>query len=239
MLPSERTLSAQPHPPKHDLDSTDELPVLDVVAYEAGLAETQQGLSRTDTWTVAALQGIDDIVESVQIASAAGDRAGLEKTPDSSALTVNVNRILKRISDLESDIVAAHEANAVLRKRAEAIQAERDEHAARIRTLAAENARISEHRALSAERAQRLEHQLEQLHATHAAERRRIDQERAETERKLAQMAAEHERRIAHMAAERATLQQEHRAMQEQLRTAQDAADQQTQALAADRKSVV
>ena len=249
MLPSERTLSIQPNSIKHDLDSTDELPVLDVVAYEASLAETRQGLSRTDTWTVEALQDIDEIVESVQIESSTASRGAVKAAAEGSPLTVNVNRILKRIADLESDIVTAHEANAALQKRAEAIQAERDEHAARIQALEAENARISEHRALSEEMGQRLEQQLreqtqraeaqlKQLHATHAAERTRIDEERSEADRKLAQMAAEHERRVAHMAAERASLQQEHRPLQEQLRASKETAVQQEQALAAAAKAL-
>ncbi|MGH8185428.1 MAG: hypothetical protein ACREUC_02600, partial [Steroidobacteraceae bacterium] len=241
-------MSVQPNPTKHDLDSTDELPVLDVVAYEASLTQTQQGLSRTDTWTVEALQDIDDIVESAQHESSTASRPAL-KEADGSGLTVNVNRILERISDLESDIVTAHEANAALQKRAEAMQAERDEHAARIQALEAENARVSEHRALSEEMAQRLEQQLreqtqradaqiKQLHASHTAERTRVDQEQSETERKLAQMAAEHERRVAHMAGERVSLQQDQRALQEQLRTLKETADQQLQALAAAAKAL-
>lgn len=248
MLPSERTMSVQPNPTKHDLDSTDELPVLDVVAYEASLSQTQQGLSRTDTWTVEALQDIDDIVESAQHESSTASRPAL-KEGDSGGVTVNVNRILERIADLESDIVTAHEANAALQKRAEAMQAERAEHAARIQALEAENARISEHRALSEEMAQRLEQQLreqaqraeaqiKQLHVTHAAERTRVDQEQSEAERKLAQMAAEHERRVAHMAGERVSLQQEQRALQEQLRTLKETADQQVQAVASAAKAL-
>jgi len=248
MLPSERTMSVQPNPTKPDLDSTDELPVLDVVAYEAGLAETQRGLSRTDTWTVEALQDIDEIVDSVQIESSTASRSAV-KQGDSSGVTVNVNRILKRISDLENDIVTAHEANAALQKRAEAMQAERDEHAARMQALAAENARISEHRALSEEMAQRLEQQLreqtqraeaqiKQLHATHATERTRAEQERSEAERKLAQMAAEHERRVAHMSGERVSLQQEQRALQDQVRTLKETAEQQVQALASAAKAL-
>jgi chromosome segregation ATPase len=227
MLPSERTTTIQPNPTKHDLDSTDELPVLDVVAYEASLAETQQGLSRTDTWTVEALQDIDEIVDSVQIESSAPTRVTSSKELDRSELTVNVNRILKRISDLESDIVTAHEANAALQKRAEAFQTERDAHAARIQALEVENARIGEHRTLSEEMTQRLEQQL-----------REQAQRQTEAERKLAQMAAEHERRVAHMAADRSTLQQSHVELQEQLRAAKDTVDQQALALTAAAKAL-
>jgi len=142
------------------LDRTDVLPVLDVEAYEATLVESQKSLSRTDTWTVEALRDIDELVESathegpVEVRSINVNKAAPE------AFTVNVDRILKRIADLEADIVEAHDANAVLQKRNETLQAERDEHAARIEALTSESARLAEHRTLAEEMAQRTEKQL-------------------------------------------------------------------------------
>src|SRR4030095_13634204 len=76
------------------------------------------------------------------------------------AFTVNIDRILKRIADLEADIVQAQDANAVLLKRNEALQAERDQHAARVEALTAEGARLAEHHTLADEMAQRTEKQL-------------------------------------------------------------------------------
>jgi chromosome segregation ATPase len=144
------------------LDRTDVLPVLDVEAYESTLVESQKNLSRTDTWTVEALRDIDEIVESAshqgptEVRSITVARA----TPAPEAFTVNIDRILKRIADLEADIVKAQDANAVLLKRNDALQAERDQHAARIEALTSEGARLAEHRTLADEMAQRTEKQL-------------------------------------------------------------------------------
>jgi chromosome segregation ATPase len=144
------------------LDRTDVLPVLDVEAYEATLVESQKSLSRTDTWTVEALRDIDELVDSathegpVEVRSINVNKAA----PSPEAFTVNVDRILKRIADLEADIVKAQDANAVLQKRNEALQAERDQHAARIEALSTESARVAEHRTLAEEMAQRTEKQL-------------------------------------------------------------------------------
>jgi len=146
----------------NSLDRTDVLPVLDVEAYEATLVESQKNLSRTDTWTVEALRDIDEIVESASHQAPTEVRAiNVARTiPAPEAFTVNVDRILKRIADLEADIVKAQDANAVLLKRNEALQSERDQHAARIEALISEGARLAEHRTLADEMAQRTEKQL-------------------------------------------------------------------------------
>ena len=144
------------------LDRTDVLPVLDVEAYEATLVESQKNLSRTDTWTVEALRDIDEIVESASHQAPTEVRSiNVARTaPAPEAFTVNIDRILKRIADLEADIVKAQDANALLLKRNDALQAERDQHAARIEALASEGARLAEHRTLADEMAQRTEKQL-------------------------------------------------------------------------------
>ena len=97
------------------------------------------------------------------------------EAPAPEAFTVNIDRILKRIADLEADIVMAQDANAVLLKRNEALQIERDQNAARIEALTAEHARLSEHRTLADEMAQRTEKQLRedlQRHQTQIKELR-------------------------------------------------------------------
>jgi chromosome segregation ATPase len=144
------------------LDRTDVLPVLDVEAYEDALVEKSKSLSRTDTWTVEALRDIDELVESATHESPAEVRSinVTREGPEVEALTVNVDRILKRIADLEADIVTAHDANAILQKRNDALTAERDQYVARLETLNAEHARLTEHRALADEMTQRTEKQL-------------------------------------------------------------------------------
>ena len=144
------------------LDRTDVLPVLDVEAYEETLVENSKSLSRTDTWTVEALRDIDELIESATH-EAPTEVRGInvaKAAPAAEAFTVNIDRILKRIADLEADIVKAHDANAILHKRVEALQLERDQHTARIETLTSEHARVAEHRTLAEEMAQRTEKQL-------------------------------------------------------------------------------
>src|SRR6185369_13876539 len=157
------------------LDRTDVLPVLDVEAYEATLVESQKNLSRTDTWTVEALRDIDEIVESASHQAPTEVRSiNVARTaPAPEAFTVNIDRILKRIADLEADIVKAQDANALLLKRNDALQAERDQHAARIEALASEGARLAEQMAQRTEKQlreelQRREVQLKDLQDNHA-----------------------------------------------------------------------
>jgi chromosome segregation ATPase len=157
------------------LDRTDVLPVLDVEAYEETLVENSKSLSRTDTWTVEALRDIDELIDSATH-EAPTEVRGInvaKAVPAPEAFTVNIDRILKRIADLESDIVKAHDANAILHKRIEALQLERDQHAARIDTLTSEHARLTESRTLAEEMAQRTEKQLRedsQRHQTQVKE---------------------------------------------------------------------
>jgi chromosome segregation ATPase len=189
------------------LDRTDVLPVLDVEAYEATLVENQKTLSRTDTWTVDALQDIDELIESatheaqVEVRSINVNR---DAAAAAEGFTVNVDRILKRIADLEGDIVKAHDANAVLQKRNEALQAERDQHAARIEMLAAEQARLAEHRALADEMTQRSEKQLreevQRLEARLKDSERTLASEKgsaAELARRFAAKLTEHDKLVA------------------------------------------
>ena len=182
------------------------LPVLDVEAYEETLIENAKTLSRTDTWTVDALQDIDELIESatheapVEVRSVNVSR----EAPKSEGFTVNVDRILKRIADLEADIVRAHDANAVMLKRNEALQAERDQHAARIDALTAEQSRLAEHRDLAEEMAQRSEKQLreevQKLEARIKDSDRALTTEKAssaELARRFAAKLSEHDKLVA------------------------------------------
>ena len=177
------------------LDRTDVLPVLDVEAYEATLVESQKTLSRTDTWTVEALRDIDELVDSatheapVEVRSINVNKAG----PAPEAFTVNIDRILKRIADLEADIVKAHDANAVLHKHNEALQIERDGHAARSEAFAAESARLAEHRTLADEMAQRTQKQLREELQRHESQLKQLQDDHAKV-LATAERALSHER---------------------------------------------
>ena len=193
------------------LDRTDVLPVLDVEAYEETLVENSKSLSRTDTWTVEALRDIDELIDSATHEAPTEVRAiNVNKAvtapaaPVTEAFTVNIDRILKRIADLESDIVKAHDANAILHKRIEALQLERDQHAARIDTLTSEHARLTESRTLAEEMAQRTEKQLREDSQRHETQVKELKESHAKvlsvTERTLGNekaSAAELARRFA------------------------------------------
>jgi chromosome segregation ATPase len=165
--------------PNADLDRTDELPVLDVAAYEASLAENARTLSRTDTWTVEALRDIDELAESTRKEPRASSRAAGE-SPVAQALTVNVERILKRIAVLEADITEAHEANVALQKRSKTVETERDQQTQRIRALENDNARLAEHRSLAEEMTRRLEQQLRDQTRRSEAELKELTEQRAQ-----------------------------------------------------------
>jgi chromosome segregation ATPase len=223
-------MHTQPTPsetPISSLDRTDVLPVLDVEAYEATLVENQKSLSRTDTWTVDALQDIDELIESatheapVEVRSINVNR----DAPAAEGVTINVDRILRRIAELEADIVRAHDANAILHKRNETLQAERDQHAARVETLVAEQARLAEHRTLAEEMTQRSEKQLRE-------EVQRLEVRLKESDRTLATekaSAAELARRFAAKLSEHdkllATIEQHNRTIDD-IVTVRDELDQ-------------
>lgn len=184
-----------------DLDRTDELPRLDVEAYEASLTDREKGLARTDTWNVSALHEMDELAE----AQIDAPRQDIAKGTESGTLTGNVDSILRRIADLEADVVAAHEANDALQKHSEALQADRDRFAALVQTLESENARQREHRELAqamTERAKRklreeLEQtkaQLDELQARHARERQQAQAEQSALQTKLEGLTSENAR---------------------------------------------
>jgi chromosome segregation ATPase len=141
-----------------DLDRTDELPVLDVVAYEAKLAAADNSLSRTDTWAVEGLREIAEIEEEPEDAVLPAPLA--QPSVPAEALTINVERILSRIAELEAELVATHESNARLQKDCEALLVEQTEKEVRIEALRTENARLCDDRAQSDAVAQGLERQL-------------------------------------------------------------------------------
>jgi chromosome segregation ATPase len=178
------------------LDRTDVLPVLDVEVYEETLVEKSKSLSRTDTWTVEALRDIDDLVESATHEGPPTEVRSInvnKVAPAAEALTLNVDRILKRIADLEADIVMAHDANAILHKRIEGLQLERDEHAARVDTLTAEQARLAEHRTLADEMSQRTEQQLRQDSKRYEAQLKELQESHARAI-SIAERALSHEK---------------------------------------------
>lgn len=198
-------MSTQPDSEHHDLDRTDELPRLDVEAYEASLrsnaadGDTDFG-SRTDTWTVAALREID-------VAEATQQREPPRRTrtfPSHAGtdVTADVDHILKRIAVLESELAAAKALNVELRSRSENAARERDEQAQAMLALKADHERLSEHRTIGDEMVGRLEQklrdksvqftaQLTELQSARFAEQLQSEKAREELQKQIAQKAVQ------------------------------------------------
>lgn len=231
-------MSTQLQSSSEDLDRTDELPCLDVAAYEATLAQDEQGWSRTDTWSAETLRQLEGRADSKEQGPNAATDGKAGQCTETEALTVDVDRILKRIADLEAELRAAHEMTAGLEARNDSVQADRDRQAQRIQALEAENARLFEHRSLAQEMAERLERklreelqqstgQLETLRSARAVERAKVDEERRNQEHRIGEMAAEH-----------AALQGSNLSLQEQLHASSALASERAEALAELEKSL-
>jgi DNA repair exonuclease SbcCD ATPase subunit len=146
-------MSTQFDTPIVDLDRTDELPVLDVEAYEASLVA--KSLSGTDTWAVHSLRALDDEADDESVDLVPSSTA-VRPSVRAEALTTNVERILSRIAELEAEVVATHEINARLQKDGEALRAEAAARELRIDALQADKARLCEQRVQSDENTDRL-----------------------------------------------------------------------------------
>lgn len=162
-------MSTQFDTPIVDLDRTDELPVLDVAAYEASLAANEQKLARTDTWAVESLRAVDEPDDEPDESNDPWDDEPDDAVPlftaarpsfPAESLTTNVEGILRRITELEAELLASHESDARLQGECDVLRAERAREELRIETLAADNVRLREDGVHSVETAQRLEQQL-------------------------------------------------------------------------------
>lgn len=198
-------MSTQPDSEHHDLDRTDELPRLDVEAYEASLrlntadADADFG-SRTDTWTVAALREIDVAEETQQRETPR--RARSFASHAAADVTADVDHILKRIAVLESELAVAKALNVELQSRSESAAQERDEQARAMVALKTDHERLSEHRTLGDEMVGRLEQklrdqsvqfttQLTELQSARFAEQLQAEKAREELQKQIAQKAVQ------------------------------------------------
>src|SRR5690606_25003414 len=103
-----QAMSTHPHSDQDDLDRTDELPVLDVVAYEAQLAAQGDTLASTDTWSVAGLREAEDLeYEDNVTVRFPRRRTAAPEVPKTSDVTVEATRILERIHELELELAGA------------------------------------------------------------------------------------------------------------------------------------
>ncbi len=161
------------HPDPDDLDRTDELPQLDVVAYEAaqGAAESNahghDALSTTDTWLVDPEP--EGFVET-QVRGRANWPA-----PGSVDLSINIDRMRQRIAALESDLATARAAQHEVETSSRMPDTERTELTSRISSLEADNAHLREQQAISHALTQRLQQQLREQVENHKSQLAQLD----------------------------------------------------------------
>lgn len=212
-------MSTQPESPHRDLDRTDELPRLDVAAYEASLAQRGDNDgdfgSRTDTWTIEALREIDVAEETQQ--RERPQRARRFIPPPAADVTADVDRILKRIADLESELTAAKALNVDVQSRYDTVTADRDAQAKRVLGLNADNARLAEHRTIGDEMVGRLEQKLRAQSVQSAAQLTELQSARFDEHIKSEKAREELQQQIAQKAVQLATLQENHATLREEL----------------------
>jgi chromosome segregation ATPase len=153
-----------------DRDPTASLPVLDVRDYEKTMLEGDgDEISRTDSWQVDTLRALDTVAEKSVPGlkmPGRGPRPMDQQTPE---LSGDVDLILKRIAELEGQVLATRTLNAELEHSLKALGAERDLQVSGLAAIQADNVRLTEHRAIGTEMVARLEEKLRDLAAQHAA----------------------------------------------------------------------
>ncbi|MET0986602.1 MAG: FHA domain-containing protein [Steroidobacteraceae bacterium] len=156
-------MSPQSPKPDQDLDRTDELPRLDVAAYEAAMRRGEEDpLSRTDTWVVRALHDADlqdEFDEGTQrhLRPVAEPAVRLRQPEPTQDVTAEVERILTRIDELERELETTRGDSQRWQTRCNELSAERAEQEERAGTLTANNARLVEQQQIAYDRTQLLE----------------------------------------------------------------------------------
>ena len=155
-------MSTQPHSEHVDLDRTDELPRLDVEAYEAQLAaQAGDTLASTDAWSVQSLRDAEAEEAEQDFAAVRFPRTRAQiAEPQKTDVTLDANRILGRIQQLESELEAAGEREARLQARIGELSTDLAAKEKDTRGLSTDNARLTEQRSTAIERVRALEQQL-------------------------------------------------------------------------------
>lgn len=153
-------MSTHPHSENDELDRTDELPRLDVEAYEAQLARSNDALASTDTWAVENLREAEDLEQTETDSSRFSRGRPHPRESHRSDVTLDATRILGRIAQLESELASAQEQHAQLQTRFERLATDFAGKEKQVRALSVDNARLAEQRSLVTDRIQALEQQL-------------------------------------------------------------------------------
>ncbi len=192
--------------PEHDdLDKTDELPQLDVAAYEASLAE--DALSATDSWMVESLRE-SETVREFDVAKRSRDRASPPLVTSGVDLSV-IDRLETRIGSLEAELTQAQAAKSAWEAEREAWNQQRAAFEQQIAGFAGERERLEEQQGLSRELVARLQRQLQELSHEHAAQLRLLMSEREEERAQRDQLHRTLTQQLEQSASELANLQQQ------------------------------
>ncbi len=152
------------------MDRTDELPRLDVAAYEARLAaEANDAIASTDEWAVNALRDETAQAEDTAAFRFPGARAQPTTTPQAD-VALEATRILGRIEQLEAELATTQAREQDLAARIERLTNEIEVKETQARGLSADNARLTEQRSIGNERIRALEQQLKEDAAQYARE---------------------------------------------------------------------
>ncbi len=131
-----------------DLETTAELPVLDVAAYEAAVTEERSG--STDTWHIPApnAQALQAAAAASSAAAAAAEDRSLQLETDLRALAENLRDVEERLTrrgerlvELERDLASSRAERVALDQRAASLVSEAEERAAKAIREAEERAK--------------------------------------------------------------------------------------------------
>jgi chromosome segregation ATPase len=205
-----------------DQDPTDELPVLDIAAYEATFLEHGDDTAQLNvaelTQSMAALAppAAPETASSLPVKVRGRDPKGHAKLE----LTADVDLILKRITDLEAQVGSLKGLNDGLNLRCDTLVAERDAQARGLLAIQADNARLVEHRALAAEMTARLEEKLRDQASHSAGQITELQALRSDEHAQAEQLRTELQQQLSETKLELAALQQDHNLLREDLRAA-------------------
>jgi len=144
-----------------DLDRTDELPRLDVAAYEASLAAAgNDTLVSTDAWAVEALRDADATTQDTAEFPRFDRARSVAPEPPKSDVTLDATRILSRLAQLEAELATAKGQEGELAARLERLTSDYALKDKEARALSVDNSRLTEQRSLAHERMRVLEQQL-------------------------------------------------------------------------------
>lgn len=217
-----------------DQDPTDELPVLDIAAYEATFLEHGDDTAQINVAELTkSMATLAPPTLEPQLSLPVKVRGRDPKGQAKLELTADVDLILKRITDLEAQVVNLRGVNDGLKLRCDTLIAERDVQARGLLAIQADNARLVEHRSLAAEMTARLEEKLREQASQSVVQITALQTQRTEENTKHEQLRTELQQHLAETRLQLAALQQDHNLLREDLRASSGLAGSRAESIAA------